>query len=60
MIEASKVSETQINDRVDRMLNHLDRLLDAGEMDTETYNDAVRGIALWEERAMLETKAKKD
>jgi hypothetical protein len=37
---------------VDRMLNHLDRLLDAGEMDTETYDDAVCGIARWEERAM--------
>lgn len=46
------ISETEIHDRVDRMLTHLDRLLDAVEMDHETYVDAVRFIALWEERAM--------
>lgn len=46
------MTETEIHDRVDRMLTHLDRLLDAVEMDHETYVDAVRFIALWEERAI--------
>jgi hypothetical protein len=40
-------------DRVDRMLLHLDHLLNAGEMDRETYDHAVRDVALWEESAVL-------
>jgi hypothetical protein len=47
------LSEREIMDRVDRMLLHLDRLLIAKEMDKETYDDAVRNLALWEESAML-------
>jgi hypothetical protein len=40
-------------DRVDRMLLHLDRLFNASEMDKETYDHAVRDLAVWEESAML-------
>lgn len=47
------LSESEIVDRVDRMLLHLDRLLEAKEMDRETYDDAVRDVASWEESAML-------
>jgi hypothetical protein len=39
------------------MLLHLDRLLNAKEMDQETYDHAVRDIALWEESAMLAARA---
>jgi hypothetical protein len=53
-MDATKIlSEREIMERVDRMLLHLDRLLNAKEMDQETYDDAVRDIALWEESAML-------
>lgn len=47
------LSEREIMERVDRMLTHLDHLLEAREMDQETYDHAVRDIALWEESAML-------
>lgn len=47
------LSEREIADRVDRMLLHLDRLLEAGEMDEQTYDHAVYDIALWEESAVL-------
>ena len=52
-MEAKRIpSEREILDRVERMLQHLDRLLAAKEMDHETYRDAVLNIALWEESAM--------
>ena len=58
MSDATKIlSEREIADRVDRMLLHLDRLLEAKEMDHETYDHAVRDIALWEESAMLAARA---
>jgi hypothetical protein len=47
------LSEREIMERVDRMLLHLDHLLETKEMDPETYDHAVRDIALWEESAML-------
>jgi hypothetical protein len=54
MNDATKIlSEREIADRVDRMLLHLDRLLEAKEMDQETYDHTVRDIALWEESSML-------
>lgn len=53
-MDATKIlSEREIMQRVDRMLLHLDRLLNAKEMDQESYDDAVRHLALWEESAML-------
>lgn len=53
-MDADKIlSEREIMDRVDRMLLHLDHLLNAGEMDRETYDHAVRDVALWEESAVL-------
>jgi hypothetical protein len=52
--DANKIlSERVIADRVERMLTHLDRLLEANEMDQETYDDAVRDVAAWEESAVL-------
>jgi hypothetical protein len=53
MNDAKILSEREIADRVDRMLTHLERLLEAGEMDEQTYDDAVHDIALWEESAMI-------
>jgi hypothetical protein len=53
MNDAKILSEREIMERVDRMLLHLDRLLVAKEMDQETYDDAVRDLASWEESAML-------
>jgi hypothetical protein len=47
------LSEREIMERVDRMLLHLDHLLETKEMDPETYDHAVRDIAVWEESAML-------
>lgn len=47
------LSEREIADRVERMLVHLDHLLEVHEMDQESYDDAVRDIAVWEESAML-------
>jgi len=58
MSDATKIlSEREIADRVDRMLLHLDRLLEAKEMDQETYDHAVRDLAVWEESAVLAARS---
>lgn len=60
LVEERKIlSEREIADRVDRMLVHLERLLEANEMDQETYDHAVRDVALWEESAVFAVRGDK-
>ena len=41
------MTERQIETKVERMMDHLDRLLMAGELSQENYDAAVRDLDAW-------------
>jgi hypothetical protein len=50
------VTEHEIDQRVDRMLDHLERLLLNGDMSEDAYHAAIMELVEWEEEAMLKAK----
>jgi hypothetical protein len=51
-VNAWPTSEREIEQRVDRMINHLDRLLANRDMSEEDYHKALRELCEWEEEAL--------
>lgn len=49
------MNEDQIERRVERMMDHLDRLLLGGQIDQKTYNLAVKDLDLWSRLALSNT-----
>ncbi len=44
------MTEDQIERRVEKMMDHLDKVFMAGEMSQESYDQAVRSLDEWAER----------
>jgi hypothetical protein len=54
------VTEHEIDQRVDRMLDHLNRLLLNGDMSEDDYHAAIMELVEWEEEALLKAKEVND
>jgi hypothetical protein len=54
------VTEQEIDQRVDRMLDHLERLLLNGDMSEDDYHAAIMELVEWEEEALLKAKEGND
>jgi hypothetical protein len=54
------VTEQEIDQRVDRMLDHLERLLLNGDMSEDDYHAAIMELVEWEEEALLKAKEVND
>ena len=46
------MTEAQIERRVERMVDHLDRLLMSGQMTQSDYDAAIRSLDQWAERKL--------
>ena len=53
------VTEHEIQQHVDRMLAHLDRLLLNRDMSEDDYHAAVLDLSEWEEKVMTELEAER-
>jgi hypothetical protein len=53
------MTEHEIQARVDRMLEHLDRLLLNRDISEDDYHAAVLDLSEWEEKAMTELEAER-
>jgi hypothetical protein len=54
------MTEQEIDQRVDRMLDHLERLLLNGDMSEDDYHAAIMELVEWEEEALLKAKEGND
>jgi hypothetical protein len=54
------MTEQEIDERVDRMLDHLERLLLNGDMSEDDYHAAIMELVEWEEEALLKAKEVND
>ncbi len=54
------MTEQEIDQRVDRMLDHLERLLLNGDMSEDDYHAAIMELVEWEEEALLKAKEVND
>jgi hypothetical protein len=54
------MTEHEIQQRVDRMLAHLDRLLLNKDMSEADYHAAVLDLSRWEDEEMTKTATKKE
>jgi cob(I)alamin adenosyltransferase len=48
------MTEDQIERRVEKMMDHLDRVFLAGGMSQDSYDQAVRSLDQWAERKITE------
>src|SRR5580765_381702 len=55
-VNAWPPTEREIQQRVDRMISHLDRLLANRDMSEEDYHKAMADLSLWEEEAMARAR----
>jgi hypothetical protein len=53
------MTEREIQQRVDRMMAHLDRLLANRDMSEDDYHAAICDLSKWEEAAMLKLEAER-
>jgi hypothetical protein len=53
------VTEQEIDRRVDRMLDHLERLLLNGDMSEDAYHAAIMELVEWEEEALLKANERR-
>ena len=59
-IERLPLSAAQIERRCERMIDHLDRLLLAGELSQKAYDSAMRDLDAWCERQYARPDRRRD